>query len=117
MLLGLTMRLRVRLDRLEKHATNRHGQAPARDLFPAIKKGRAWLRGEGLRPPDPPCRHWFDPAEWASRMRISRCLDERMKCDLRNGGYLPDKYEEKRRYVDGLLHVFATFTVDQTDAT
>jgi hypothetical protein len=60
-------------------------------------------------PPDPSCPPWFDPAEWASPKRIGRCLEQRMKCELWPGEYLPDLTEEDRTYVDRLAEVVTAF--------
>lgn len=85
------MRLGARLRRLER-------QAP-----PPPHTYRA---GDGE---DPPCPPWFNPAEWAARMRISRCSGDRVTGALRHDEYLPGMGEEERRYVDGLSQVFDEF--------
>jgi hypothetical protein len=68
MLPGVTLRLRVRLDRLEKHATNCCGPVPARDLIVEIQQRLAWLRGEGQPPRTLPARPGSTPPSvaWAS---------------------------------------------------
>src|SRR5262249_14691154 len=103
------MKLRRRLRRLERRAT---GGGPAEavgpDLFARIRQQAAYLAGEGPRPSDPLCSPWFDRAEWASRLRIGRCLDERFRGRLQPGEYLADMDAEERRYVDGVAGVFAS---------
>jgi hypothetical protein len=95
------MRARTRLERLKRQAAKHHQAEPERESFwEQIDRQAAYLCGQGPRPPDPPCPSWFDPAEWASRMRIGRCLDYRWTGELGPGEYLPDMTEEERRYVD-----------------
>jgi hypothetical protein len=105
--------LRRRLGRLEE-TTARHNQAlPRVSLSDQIEQRLAYLRGEGPRPPDPPCPSWFAPHDWASRMRVSRCSEGRLAGVLQPGQYLPDMDEEECRYVDGLAAAFAVFLHSQ----
>jgi hypothetical protein len=46
---------------------------------------------------------------WASRLCISRCLEDRARGALRGDEYLPEMDDAARRYVDGLAAVFADF--------
>jgi hypothetical protein len=87
-----------------------------RDIFAAIEQHAAYLRGEGPRPPDPPCRPWFDPAEWTRRLRTSRCLADQVHGALGDREYLPDMDAKERRYLDGLLQAFTVFAESQTQA-
>jgi hypothetical protein len=87
-----------------------------RDIFAEIEQHAAYWRGEGPRPPDPPCPPGFDPAEWSSRLRISRCLADRVYGTLGDGEYLPDMDDEERRYLAGLMRAFAVFVEGQTQA-
>jgi hypothetical protein len=89
------MALRARLHRLERQT---------------VCAGRTEPRREGPESPDPSCPQRFDPAEWASRKRIGRCLEQRMKGELRPSEYLPDMTEEERTYVDRLEEVVTAFT-------
>jgi hypothetical protein len=63
----------------------------------------------GAEGADPPCPRWFDPREWASRMRVSRCSEGRLSGALRPNEYLPDMTEGERRYVDEPAQAFAVF--------
>jgi hypothetical protein len=93
--------LRTRLQRLERKAADHdRGQVPREDVFTRIRRFEAYFRGEGPRPEDPPCPPSYDPAEWASRMRIGRCLEYRMTGELPNDGYLPDMTAEERKHMD-----------------
>src|SRR5262249_23647941 len=102
------MTVRVRLERLERQVGRIVPNQPSeRDFFAAIQAHAAYLRGEGPRPPDPPCPLGFDPAAWRSRMTIWRCLDARKVGELREGEYLDDMTDEEKALVDGYLQVFA----------
>jgi hypothetical protein len=103
------MNLRMRLQRLERQAAAVQARlSEPRDLFAEIEQGVAYLRGEGPRPPDPPCPAWFDPQQWASRLRQSSCLEERMRGALAADEYLPGMDEAERAYVDDLFHLLTT---------
>jgi hypothetical protein len=81
------MTLRTRLQRLEAKASALAGPEPATDLFARVEAHAAYLRGEGPRPPDPPCPPWIDPAAWASRMRMAHALDVPAR-----GSLTPDEF-------------------------
>lgn len=107
------MSLPTRLQRLERQAAVVNERtSQRRDLFAEIEQGVAYLRGEGPRPPDPPCPPWIDPQRWASRMRQARCLEERIRGALPAGEYLADMDEEEKVYVDGLFHLLITSTTE-----
>jgi hypothetical protein len=80
------MRLKTRLERLEKAGAVR----------------RAAARGEGPGPPDPPCPPWLDAADWAGRLRVGRCITERLAGNLAADAYLPGMDAAERAYLDGL---------------
>jgi hypothetical protein len=108
------VRLRSRLQRLEREAaTSVRAEEDQLDPWEDTELRSAYLRGEGPRPPDPPCPRWFDPAEWASRMRIGRCIEYRCAGELRGDEYLPDMNLEEREYVDGLVGAFDEFVKDR----
>jgi hypothetical protein len=86
------------------------------DIFAEIEQHPANWRGEGPRRPHPPCPPWFNPTEWASRLRISRCLADRVHGALGDSEYLPDMEEVEWRYLEGLLRTFAVFVEGQTHA-
>jgi hypothetical protein len=106
------MSVRVRLERLERRAERMLPNQPTRDLFAEIEEHAAYLRGEGPRPPDPPCPLGFDPAAWRSRMSVCRCLDERTSGELGERQYVPDMTAEEKAYVESILDVFAKINLD-----
>jgi len=96
------MSLRTRLNRLEQKAADAARVEPEQpDLFERIRQHLAYERGEGPRPPDPPCPRWFKPAEWEKRMRIGRCGEDRFAGRLGDNEYLPGMDDEEKRLVDG----------------
>lgn len=109
------MTIRMRLKRLEQRATVGLAGFERIDVIAKMERHHAYLSGEGPRPPDPPCPPWFDPATWARRMRIGRCLDYRFTGELSEGEYLPDMDDEERCHVDGLLRTLDMVRCDLPD--
>ena len=103
------MRLRDRLQRLERAAVVRRTVVPPRDLSAEIEQGLAYLCGERPPPPNRPCPPWFDPAEWASRQRVGHCLVARASGELAADTYLPGRDAAERNYLDGLTEAVAVF--------
>jgi hypothetical protein len=97
------MMLRTRLRHLEAKAAARACLWQPPDVFARIEAHAAYLRGEGPRPPDPPCPPWIDPAAWASRMRIAHALDVLARGDLAGGEYPADLTADERQQVEGYL--------------
>jgi hypothetical protein len=111
------MTFQMRLERLEGMVADAGRAARKGDaLCDRSEQRAAYLRGEGPRPPDPPCPAWFDPAEWESRMRFGRCLDYRMTGKLGAGEYLPEMTEKERREIDGFTEALAAFARDLENA-
>ena len=103
------MKLRTRLQRLERAAAASAAVPPSYD--PAIDTADylAYLKGAGPRPPDPPCPAGFDPAAWESRMRLGWCIDARLLGELGDGEYLPGMDAGERWNVDGSVEVIRMF--------
>ena len=100
------MRLRVRLDRLERRAEAlRPPTCQPTDVFERIRCAAAYYAGAGPRPPDPPCPPRLDPAAWASLQRKRHCLAFRRGGTLGPDRYLPDMTEGEREFVDGVARV------------
>ena len=100
------MSLRTRVQRLERSVSQTCQVEPQReDLFARMKRHAEYLRGEAPRPPERPCPPGIDPAQWACRMRIGRCLDYRQTGELGPDEYLPEMDEAERRYLDDLVGV------------
>src|SRR5258708_13078606 len=92
------MRLRARLQKLERAVLVRKSPQTldaARQTY--AEQREAYLRGQGPRPPDPPCPRGIDPAAWDSLMRVGRCVDAPLTGALPNGAYLPELGEGERR--------------------
>src|SRR5258708_13239321 len=104
------MRLRARLQKLERAVLVRKSPQTldaARQTY--AEQREAYLRGQGPRPPDPPCPRGIDPAAWDSLMRVGRCVDARLTGELPNGAYLPELGAGERRDVDCTLHALPAF--------
>ena len=96
------MRLRVRLQRLERHAATNEPPCPPQDVFERIRRAAVYYAGQGPRPPNPPCPPRRNPDEWASLQRVRHCQAARRVGTLGPGGYLPDMTAGEREYVDGV---------------
>ena len=96
------MRLRARLHRLELAAACNPLALP-QALSATSEQRLAYRRGEGQRPPDPPCPNGINPADWASRLRVGRCIEDRATGTLPHGDYLPDLDNDERSYVDAVV--------------
>jgi hypothetical protein len=95
------MNLRARLRRLERKVHERQpAPPPGPDLFARLRGLAAYLAGQGPRPPDPPCPPRIDPAAWARRLLVGRCLDARLPGELGPGEYLPGLGDDARGDVD-----------------
>ena len=96
------MRLRVRLQRLERHEATIRPPSPPEDIFERIRRAAAYYAGQGPRPPDTPCPPGRNPGEWASSLRVHHCLAFRRLGTLGPDYYLPDMTAGEREYVDGV---------------
>jgi len=84
-----------RLARLEKQAALRRAQEPLAD-------------GDT----DPPCPPWFDPQEWASRMRLSRLLMRQFTTGAEAQAEPKGTTDEERRCAEGLAGIFQQLAND-----
>jgi hypothetical protein len=101
------MSIQRRLRQLERQAraqTARAGKGSHSDLFTRIDEYANYLRGQGPRPPDPPCPHGVDPAAWENRLRLNHRVDFRFTEELREG----EMTEAKYRCVAEYLQIFRT---------
>ena len=99
------MRLRVRLQRLERHAATNEPPCPPQDVFERIRRAAAYYAGRTPRPPDPPCPPGRDPGDWAIHQRVRHCLAFHRVGTLNPDRYLPDMTAEERTYVDNVAGV------------
>lgn len=107
------MKLRSRLQKLERTTLVREfvqSIDTARQTY--AEQYEAYLRGQGPRPPDPPCPRGTDSVVWGRQMRVGRCVDAHLTGELPDGEYLPEMGEGERRQVDGTLEALAAFARD-----
>jgi hypothetical protein len=96
------MSIQRRLRHLERQAraqAARAGKGSPSDLFTRIDQYTAYLRGQGPRPPDPPCPPGFDPAAWENTLRLNHRLDFRFTGELREGQMTEAEYRCVAEYL------------------
>src|SRR5260370_28086906 len=107
------MKLRSRLQKLERTTLVREfvqSIDTARQTY--AEQYEAYLRGQGPRPPDPPCPRGTDSVVWGRQMRVGRCVDAHLSGEVPGGEYLTEMGEGERRQVDGPLEALAAFARD-----
>jgi hypothetical protein len=75
--------------------------APAdRDRINYVKRRAAYLRGQGAKPPDPPCPDGVDPMSWSVRMHARAIVAAWHRRELREGKYPQTASAQVRREAD-----------------
>jgi hypothetical protein len=86
-----------------------------RDRINYIKRRAAYLRGQGAKPPDPPCPAGVDPMSWSLRMQARAIVAAWHRRELREAKYPQTASAQVRREADRSWRAFQDL-LDDVDA-